>query len=109
MLAFTRNVYGRFAMHSCVARMSAYSRMMSSGDPPVQAGQRAQYGLKENEIGSRWKWVLQALGFFSKESINIRNSAMLYLNARDQAARPEFYRTLGPLLSLQVMFYFLLL
>jgi hypothetical protein len=86
-------------------RVKASSRLLSSGDPannpPVQQPLRAQFGIKENETGSQWKWLLQSLGFYSKESVNIRSSAMLYLNAREQAARPEFYRSLGNVNSLR--------
>ena len=73
--------------------------MLSTGDPigspPAQSTQRANWGIKENESGNRLKWLLQSLGFYSQESVDIRNSAMLYLNAREQAARPEFIRALG--------------
>jgi hypothetical protein len=105
MLAATRSsIAGRLILRSCqIIQPRIDNRLLGStaptDKPPAQPTQRAQWGIKLNETGNRWKWLLQTLGFYSKEAVDIRNSAMLYLNAREQAAKPEFTRSLGPIVE----------
>ncbi len=104
MLAAQRlsQLTGRFILHSCKSFQPLHDKRLlgtsvPTENPKAQPPQRAQWGIKLNEIGSRLNWLLKSLGFYSNEAVDIRNSAMLYLNAREQAARPEFTRSLGEL------------
>ena len=53
---------------------------------------RRQHEVGLSEWGARFQWLLKAMGYFGKESTIIRNSGILYLNARAVASNPEFLR-----------------
>ena len=53
---------------------------------------RRQHEVGLSEWGARFQWLLKAMGYYGKESTIIRNSGILYLNARAVASNPEFLR-----------------
>lgn len=53
---------------------------------------RRQHEVGLSEWGARFQWLLKAMGYYGKESTIIRNSGILYLNARAVASNPDFLR-----------------
>jgi hypothetical protein len=79
---------------------SVPSRLLSSGEPgkeqqkPTSSAIDTQAQINQVSKGP-YAWLLRLMGFYTKEATVVRNSTKLYLNARDQANRPEFCRSLG--------------
>ena len=62
----------------------------SEGKEGASKKVRRQQEVGLSEKGSRFQWLLKALGYYGKESSLIRSSGILYLNARNVASNPDF-------------------
>jgi len=66
---------------------------------------RKKFYFKKSEAGGRFEWLLDMLGYNTKEAMQVRSAAALYVLARDQSSQAEFVEHFGLEKSFENRFY----